>query len=146
MARTSFTGPIASGTKEAGISGGPNVGLAVLSQTQVITFDATLVQSATFYLPSGSQITSMHGDVTTAYNSATSATLSVGITAGGTEYASAFNAKTAGRTAFATSAAQAAAMANISTNTSVIATVTSDGQPTAGVVRLTIFYVQKDGA
>jgi hypothetical protein len=39
------------------------------------------------------------------------------------------------------SAAQLLAMSNITTNTSVVATVTSVGQPTAGSVRVTVQYV-----
>lgn len=143
MARTSFTGPLASGTKEAGVSGGPNVGLAVLSQTVLVTFDATLVQSQTFNLPEGSQLVDVFIDVLTAYNSATSATLTLGSAAGGSQYVGGVNAKTAGRAAPTLSAAQLAAMADIGNNTSVVATVTSVGQPTAGQARVTLFYVQK---
>lgn len=143
MARTSFTGPLASGTKEAGVSGGPNVGLAVLSQTVLVTFDTTLVQSQTFNLPEGSQLVDVFIDVLTAYNSATSATLTLGSAAGGSQYVGSVNAKTAGRAAPTLSAAQLAAMADIGNNTSVVATVTSVGQPTAGQARVTLFYVQK---
>lgn len=143
MARTSFTGPLASGTKEAGVSGGPNVGLAVLSQTVLVDFDATLVQSQTFNLPEGSQLVDVFIDVLTAYNSATSATLTLGSAAGGSQYVGSINAKTAGRAAPTLSAAQLAAMADIGNNTSVVATVTSVGQPTAGQARVTLFYVQK---
>ena len=48
--------------------------------------------------------------------------------------------KTAGRAAVTVSAAQAAAMDNIGTSTSVVATITSVGQPTAGLVRVTLQY------
>jgi hypothetical protein len=142
MSQTTWSGPLASGDKNAGESGGPNIGLAVLSQTVLINFDATLVQNATTYLPAQSQIVDIVVDGLTAYNSATSATLSVGTTSGGTEYVSGVNVKTTGRKSNGYSAAQLAAMDGIGTNTTVVATVTSVGQPTAGQVRVTYLYVQ----
>ena len=87
----------------------------------------------------------MNIDVLTAYNSATSATLTVGTASAGTQYAGSVNAKTAGRAAPTFSAAQLLAMSNISTNTTLVVTVTSVGQPTAGSVFLSIEYVQTTG-
>lgn len=142
MSQTTWTGPLASGDKNAGVSGGPNIGLAVLSQTVLLNFDTTLVQNATVYLPYNSQLLNIVVDVLTQYNSATSATLSVGTASGGTTYASGVNAKTAARTTPTFTAAQLAAMANIGTTGPVVATVTSVGQPTAGQVRVTYLYVQ----
>ncbi len=142
MAQTTWSGPLASGDRNAGESGGPNIGLATLSQTALINFDATLVQNATFNIPAGSQIVDFYVDVLTQYDSATSATLSAGTTSGGTQYLSAINVKTAARRPNAFSAAQLAAMDDVGTNRAVVATVTSVGQPTAGQVRVTMLYVQ----
>jgi hypothetical protein len=142
MSQTTWTGPLASGDKNAGVSGGPNIGLAVLSQTVLIDFDATLVQNGTVYLPFDSQIVDIIVDVLTQYNSATSATVSVGTASGGTQYASGVNAKTGIRVLPTFTAAQLAAMDDIGTNGTVVATVTSVGQPTAGQVRVTYCYVQ----
>lgn len=142
MARTTWSGPLASGTKNAGETGGPNIGLTVLSQTALINKDATLVQDATFYLPANAQIIDVIADVLTAYNSATSATFSAGITSGGTEYGGSVNVKTTGRKYPTYSAAQLAAMDDIGTDTTLVATVTSVGQPTLGQVRVTVTYVQ----
>lgn len=142
MAQTTWSGPLASGDRPAGVSGGPNIGLVVLSQTALISFDATLVQNATFNLPADSQIIDFRIDVLTAYNSASSATLSVGTASGGTQYVSGVDAKTAGRAAITYTAAQLAAMDDIDTNRTVVATVTSVGQPTAGQARVTLTYVQ----
>lgn len=142
MARTSFDGPLASGTKQAGISGGPNVGLAKLVQTGTLNFDATLVQNLTFNLPPNTIINDIKADVLTAFNSATTATLSVGTASAGTQYASGVNAKTAGRAAPTFSAAQLLAMSNVGSNTTVVVTVTSVGQPTAGQVFVTLEYTQ----
>jgi hypothetical protein len=143
MSQTTWSGPLASGDINAGKTGGPNIGLAVLSQTVLIDFDATLVQNATVYLPYGSQILNIVVDVLTQYNSATSATLTVGTASAGTTYASGVNAKTAARTTPTFTAAQLTSMANIGNTGPVVATVTSVGQPTAGQVRVTYLYVQK---
>lgn len=142
MSQTTFSGPLASGDREAGEAGGPNLGFAALSQTKLINFDATLVQNATFNIPAGSQIVDFYVDALTAYDSVTSALVSAGTATGGTQYLSAVSAKTAGRRPNAFSAAQLAAMGNVGTNRAVVATVTSVGQPTTGQVRVTMLYVQ----
>jgi hypothetical protein len=142
MSQTTWSGPLASGDRNAGESGGPNIGLVALSQSAVIDFGATLVQNATFNIPASSQIVDFYVDVLTAYDSATSATLSAGTAAGGTQYLSGISVKTAGRRPNAFSAAQLAAMDDVGTNRTVVATVTSVGQPTAGQVRVTMLYVQ----
>lgn len=138
---TYMTGPLELGT---GLdNNGADTGYVVQSQTALINVDADLVQDATFKLPANAQIVDFYVDVLTAYDSATSATLSAGLTSGGTEYLSGINAKTAARRPNAYSAAQLAAMDDIGTNTTLVATVTSVGQPTAGQVRVTVLYAQK---
>ena len=137
---TYMTGPLQTGT---GLDNtGADTGNVVLSQTSLLSFDATLVQSVTEVLPAGAQIVNIVCDVLTAYNSATSATLSAGTASGGTQYLSAVSVKTAARRPNAFSAAQLAAMDDVGTNRTVVATVTSEGQPTAGQVRVTMLYVQ----
>lgn len=138
---TYLTGPLRTGTGLDNTAAGG--GEVALSQTALITFDATLVQNATFTLPAGAQIVDFYVDVLTAYNSATSATLSAGTSSGGTQYLSSVSVKTAGRQSNGFSAAQLAAMDDIGTSTTLVATVTSVGQPTAGQLRFTVLYVQK---
>ena len=118
-------------------------GFVLVSQTATITQNSTSVVSTTFTVPASSQILDINVDVLTAFDSATTAVLSIGTAAAGTQYASAVNAKTAGRTIPTFSAAQLLAMADITTNTSVVATVTPTGATTAGLVRVTIIYAQK---
>jgi hypothetical protein len=142
MAQTTLSGPIQSGDRPAGYPGGPNIGQVFLSQTFLINRDATLVQSNSIILPVNSQIVEIYADTLTPYDSATSATLTVGSAAAGTQYVTSVNAKTGGRNTTAHTAAQCTAMANIGTNTSVFGTVTSVGQPTVGQVRVTVQYVQ----
>ena len=137
---TYMTGPFQTGTGLGNT--GADTGTVVLSKTALINFDATLVQNASFTLPANAQIVDFFVDVLTAYDSATSATLSAGTSSGGTQYLSGVSVKTAGRRSNGFSAAQLAAMDGIGTNTALVATVTSVGQPTAGQVRVTVVYVQ----
>jgi hypothetical protein len=143
MSQTTWSGPLASGDINAGKAGGPNIGLAVLSQTVLIDFDTTLVQNATINVPYGSQLVEIVVDVLTQYNSATSAGLTIGTASAGTQYVSGVNVKTGTRIYPTFTAAQLAAMDDVGTNGAVVATVTSVGQPTAGQVRVTYTYVQK---
>lgn len=140
MAQTTFSGPIVTGDREAGETAGPNLGYSLLSQSKPIAYDATLVQTVAINVPP-CQIIDFLADVGTAYNSATSATLSVGITAGGTEIASGINAKTAGRARPTFTAAQLTAMKAF-TGRTLYVTITSVGQPTAGAATVTLVYAQ----
>jgi len=143
MSQTNWSGPLASGDRPAGYSGGPNLGFVVLSQTVLINRAASSTSdSASINLPYNSQLLNIVVDVLTQYDSATSATLTVGTTAGGTQYASGVNAKTGVRVTPTFTAAQLAAMASTGTTGPVVATVTSVGQPTVGQVRVTYLYVQ----
>lgn len=149
MTATHFSGPVMTGTKQAGETNGPNMGYTVLQQTVTLAQDGTNAVSATAYLPPGSKIIDIIVDVLTAFNSATSAVLSVGETAGGTEYASSVNAKTAGRTRPTFTAAQLAAMNNMTvlgvadpTPAPVVTTITPTGATTAGFVEVTVLYAQ----
>ena len=151
MGTTTFSGPVRSGTLKTGETNGPNIGNARLSQfATLIQSGGGLVQSATVYIPAGARITGFTIDVLTAFDSATSATLSIGTSAGATTYVGSVNAKTAGRAAPTLSAAQLAAMAGLTTAGAdsatvapVVVTVTSVGAPTAGVVTVGIDYVQQ---
>jgi hypothetical protein len=142
MSFSTFSGPLRSGTTREGATA--NLGLCVLSQTALMTQNSTNVVDATFYLPANAQIVSFNFDVLTAFNSATSATLSVGTTSGGSQYANGVDVKTAtGRIAPTLTAAQLTNMSDITTNTSVIASITPVGATSAGSVRVTVLYVQK---
>lgn len=135
---TYFQGSVKSGDGFREVGGA--FGTAVFSQTALINFDTDLVQEAVFVLPKSGQLVDIVVDVLTAFNSLTSATLTVGSASGGTQYAGGVDAKTAGRVRPTFTAAQLAAMDDIGANTSVYATITSAGQPTAGSVRVTLLY------
>jgi hypothetical protein len=114
-------------------------GAFVCRQKVTIPFDATLVQNGTLNIPVGSDIVDILVDNDTVFNSATSATVSVGVSTGDTTYASGVSAKAAGRVRPTFTSAQVAALRNIASGT-LVATVTSVGQPAAGSITVTILY------
>lgn len=150
MGTTTFSGPVRSGTLKTGETNGPNLGVAVLMQETAITQNSTNAVSSTLYIPAGSKIVNIVVDVLTAFNSGTSAVLSVGTAAGGTQYASGVDVKTAtGRITPTFTAAQLAAMSNVTvlgvaapTTAPVVVTVTPTGATSAGYVRVTLVYSQ----
>ena len=150
MGATHFSGPVVSGTLQQGETDGPNQGFSVLSQSTSITQNSTTAVSSTLYIPAGSRIVDFNIDVLTAYDSATSATLTIGTAAAGTQYVGSIDAKTAGRAAITYTAAQLAAMNGVSvlgvaapTTAPVVVTVTPVGATSAGYVVVTVLYVQQ---
>lgn len=150
MGATHFSGPVVSGDLQTGETYGPNQGFAVLSQSTSITQNSTTAVSSTLYIPAGARIVDFYIDVLTAYNSATSATLTIGTAAAGTQYVGSIDAKTAGRAAITYSAAQLAAMNGVTvtgtaaaTTPPVVVTVTPVGATSAGYVVVTVLYVQQ---
>ena len=141
MAKTYFGSALRAGSST--LTDAVDGGDVLMSQSLTITQNSTTAVSASFTLPASAQITDFIVDVLTAYDSVTSATLTVGTAAAGTQYITTVNAKTAGRAAPTLSAAQLLAMSSIGTNTSVVATVTPVGATSAGLVRVTVKYAQK---
>jgi len=149
MGATHFSGPVVSGTLQRGETDGPNQGFAVLTQSTSLTQNSTTAVSSTLYIPAGSEIIDFNIDVLTAFNSATSATLTIGTAAAGTQYVGSIDAKTAGRAAITYTAAQLAAMNGVTTTGTaapttapVVVTVTPVGATSAGYVVVTIIYAQ----
>lgn len=149
MGATHFSGPVVSGTLQQGETNGPNQGFAVLTQSTSLTQNSTTAVSSTLYIPAGSEIIDFNIDVLTAFNSATSATLTIGTAAAGTQYVGSIDAKTAGRAAITFTAAQLAAMNGVTTTGTaapttapVVVTVTPVGATSAGYVVVTIIYAQ----
>ena len=134
-------GPLSTGTIQIGATA--DMGLAVLSQTATLVHNTTNAVSATFNVPSNSQILEFLIDVTTVWNSATSDTLSIGTAAAGTQYAGSVDVKAAaGRLTPTYTGAQLLAMSNVTTNTTVVVTVTPVGSATTGNTVVTMVYVQ----
>ena len=149
MGTTVFTGPVKSGDLLQGQVGGPNQGLCSLYQSTTITQNGTNPVSSTMNIPAGSILTSFNVDVLTAFNSTTSAILSVGVSAGATTYVSGVSCLSTGRIAPTYTAAQLAAMSDQSvlgvvalTTAPVVVTVTPTGTTSAGFVNVGMHYVQ----
>jgi len=150
MAATHFSGPVLTGDLQSGETNGPNQGYVTLIQTTSITKNSTNAVSSTLYVPAGAQIIDFNIDVMTAFDSATSATLTIGTAAAGTQYVSGVNAKTTGRATITYTAAQLAAMSGVTVlgvtaavSAPVVVTVTPVGATTAGYLEVTIIYAQQ---
>lgn len=153
MSITHFSGPVMTGPQKD-VTGDPanpqNIGPVVSMQDVLLVQNSTNAVSATINVPPGSQLIDILVDVLTAFNSASSATLTVGNVAAGTQYAGAVDAKVAGRTRPTFTAAQLAAMAGLTTAGApapvggpVVVTITPSGATTAGVVNVTLLYSQQ---
>lgn len=144
-AGTSFAGPVISGGRTAqNASGVPaDQGLCLLMQEVLLVHNGTNVVNATFSLPKHSVIVDIISDTTTAWSSATSDTLSVGVSTGDTTYASGVDVKAgAARIRPTFTAAQLLAMQDTGTNQTFVASVTPVGTAAAGQTVVTILYVQ----
>ena len=151
MGQTTFTGPVVSGDQGPGTPT-PNQGFALLEQQiGLATFGAAGSVDSVLYIPAGSIITGFTVDVLTASNNGTSSALLIGQTAGGTQYVTSADLKSAtGRIAITYTAAQLAAMDGVTiagvaapTPTLVNFRVTSVGTTgTAGYAVVTVKYAQ----
>lgn len=144
---TAFDGPIISGPRRNADSAGPaNTGLAVLTQVLTLTqAGADTNVSGTFTIPPHCSILGFQVDRRVAFDSATSAGLTIGTAALGTQYASSIDAKAAaGRTQAPVSPtkAQMEAAEDTGTNTSVVCTVAVVGATSTGTITITMSYVQ----
>jgi len=125
-------------------------GYAVLSQTISLTSTSNgLPVSGSILIPAGAQIINFQVDTLTAPvaggGTATTAPITIGTAAAGTQYLSATDCFAAGRAALTFTAAQLTAMSNVGNNTSVFATVDPNGtiSTTQGVWQVTVVYAMK---
>jgi hypothetical protein len=136
-------GPVSTGT----VMGSPpskqgDFGLCELVQRLPIAQNSTNAVSATFLIPPSSTILNFDVDVLTQFNSATSAIMTIGTAAAGTQYVTSVDCKAAaGRIALTYTAAQLTSMNNVGANTTVVATVTPVGATSAGSVLVTMRYL-----
>ena len=152
MAATHFTGPLVSGDLQQGQTNGPNQGyVKLVQQVALATFGAAGNVDTAVYIPAGSILTGFDVDVLTASNDGTSSALSIGKTAGGTDYVTSVDLKSAtGRIAITYSAAQLAAMAGVGVTGAAAPTpalvnlrvANAGATGTAGYAVVTINYVQ----
>ena len=134
MGKSTFSGPLRVGS-------GDDAGTALTAKMSTMTQNGANNVSVTITVPEGASIMDAYFDVTEAWNSGTSATGSIGTTAGGTQYGGSVNLKTAARGTPTYSNAQLAAMANVGSNTNVVFTSTVSGATSAGSARCVVRYM-----
>jgi hypothetical protein len=152
MSRTTFSGPVKSGTNR--YAPYYNAGTTIVAQSTAFTFAAAGTTTNTIYIPSGCQLLSITFDTTTAFTGGTGA-VTVGNVASGTQYASSTTVTSGGRTTPTFTAAQLTNM--LSTPVDVASTVTGSNPcsaiavtavagtgATAGNLVVTITYIQSD--
>jgi hypothetical protein len=142
MSQSTFSGPVKAGTVREGAT--PNLGYMVMMQSGTISQASTAVVSSTVYIPANSRILEFFVDSSVAWDSGTSATLSIGTAAGGTQYVASVDAKaTAGRLTISHTTTQLTAMSNVGATQTVTATVTPSGTTTAGALKWAVVYAQQ---
>lgn len=142
MSLTAFSGPVGTFTQQSDGTNHSDLGLAELTQVVTLNQNSTTAVTAVVYLPQNASIVDIIADTLTQWESGTSATLTAGTAAAGTQYVSGVNAKTAGRQTPSYTSAQLTAMANIGTNVGVFITITPVGATTVGITRVTVRYIQ----
>jgi len=156
MSRTTFSGPVKSGTIKYNTY--QNTGTTVLEQRATITPNLSgLVTTVTEYIPANSVLLNIVIDVVTGFDSATSAGLTIGNSITSNLYVTTTSVLAAaqGRITPTFTAAQLSAMNNTAADISsavtgesacsaLVLTVTSVGQPTAGNIYVTFTYAQSD--
>ncbi len=134
MGKSTFSGPLRVGS-------GDDAGTLIAAKMSTMTQNGTNNVSVTITVPEGASIMDVYFDVTTAWDSGTSATGSIGTVAAGTQYGGSINLKTATRGTPTYTVAQLAAMANVGSNTNVVFTSTISGATTAGTARCVVRYM-----
>ncbi len=112
--------------------------------SKTITLQAATLASVdgTFTVPKNSRIVEIIADTTVAWTAAT-ASLTVGTTAGGTQYATGFDVKTITRGPTAAyTAAQLSALDNVTTNTTVYCRVASTTPNATGTTKVTLLLAR----
>lgn len=144
MTTTGVTGPFSTFTHlpDGTSAGYSDQGVCEMTQTVILTQNSTSNVTASLWVPQNSQLVDFLIDNLTVWDSATSATLSIGNAAAGTQYVGSINAKTAGRQAPTYTSAQLTAMANVTTNVQLFIQVTVVGATTAGITQVTLRYIQ----
>jgi hypothetical protein len=142
---TYFEGAVKSGTSP---SESTNVGYAVFCQSLVLdhiveagggndNVDGTIV------IPAGSQIHTINVDTLTAWNSGTTASLTIGTSAGGEQFYDATDVKSAGREATTLTAADLALWDDVGTSNTLYIRIAQVGNTSAGQARVTVLYSPK---
>ena len=121
-----------------------NIGGMLSAVTTTVAFsNSTAVTIAT--IPAGAQIVNVHIDVTTAFNAATTNTVTVGTSASAAAYVTSTSVGAAGRASVATTGVYSAWANTGSSDVSATITFSQTGTAaTAGAARVTIIYKYAD--
>lgn len=114
-------------------------GSMVMTQQVTIQADGAATVDASVVLPKGAEIIDLNFDTTVAHTAAT-LTIAAGVTAGGTEYASATDSKAGGRHTPTFTAAQLAAMNNVGANTTMYFRAAAGTPTTTGTTVVKVTY------
>ena len=146
MSRTTFSGPIKAG--DIRNNQYKNVGSVQL--IQAVPFTENVTTSKTIYLPAGSRIVNISFLTSTGYT-ATTAGVTVGTAAAGTQYAANSSVLSAANASALPTSSWAATPLSISSSvtgtfpvSTVVVTLTLGTPVTAGVVDVIIEYIQPD--
>lgn len=148
MSETYHQGPLTSG--KSGIdSTSADKGYVVLTKTVLLDFVAEAGGGddnvdATIVIPTNSQILAIYPDTLVAWDSVTSASLTIGTAAGGTQILGATDVKSNGRETTAPTAAQLAVWDDVGSSGTLHVRVAQSGNTTQGQARVTVVYAQKD--
>lgn len=140
---TSFSGPVIVGPRSSGsvaFPQGGNQGIAELTQVVQLTQNGTTAVSVTALVPKHTQLVDFLCDTTIAWNSATSATLSIGTTAADTTYVSGLSVASGTRARPTYNTTQLTAMLDVGSVEVVTFTVTPTGATSAGTTFVTMQY------
>lgn len=147
LSHTYFGSTLVAGS---GLTESVNGGYVVLNQQISLTSTADgLAVTGSVNIPANSQILGFTLDTLTAPvaggGTATTANITIGTAAAGTQYVSATDCFAAGRTGVTFTAAQLTAMSNVGNNTTVYATVDPNGtiSTTQGVWLVSMSYLMK---
>ena len=144
---TNIDGPLLIGTRPQSSATTPGVndygGAVCAQQIDLNVATGTGAVTASCYVPIGCAIIDIISDTLVVWNSGTSDTLSVGTAAGGTQYASGVDTKTAaGRTRPTFTAAQLTVGGTVAAPGQIFATITQVGAAaTTGMTTVTILYL-----
>jgi hypothetical protein len=147
---STFTGPLISGPIwNSGDARGPvNAAPAVLAQRVTLTQNGATAVTGIINVPDGSWLHSVYIDTTVAWNAGTTNPLTIGLTAGGTDFLSGTALTSVGRIIPTTyTSAQLVAMQQVGTGTTngipIFFTVTPTGTAaTTGTTIVTLLYIQ----
>ena len=140
---TYFEGAVKSGSTPSEFA---NVGYAVFAQSVVVSALAAAGNNnvdVSLTVPRGAQIHSINVDTLTAWDSVTSASLTIGTTAGGAEFYDATDVKTNGRETTTITAADLGLWQDVGATNTLVIRVAQTGTTAAGQARVTVLYSPK---